>query len=306
MKPLTWTLKKIPAHRKVLLSGVDKMFAELVQKKAEKKNIFLQVREISGAKDFGAEAMRLLTFSLPILYLISLIRYFVVLLFEENQAIASLGFVLPCIIAVILGVLVCAISGSIIVRSSLEPIIKHRDVFSKDFFQDLNWLHSASEILQKPRSDEMRLALAQSIEQILLLKEQTGGVPGQGLEMEKMKELILISARVANLASEVDGVLYQIDWQGLDAERLTDKAMQGDMFYMDLLVQYQDMQEKRDSLAARFNELRFTLNRLCSRTIVLKMEMEREMLEEYESGLKALEKELGALAEVRLEVTSLI
>lgn len=118
--------------------------------------------------------------------------------------------------------------------------------------------------------------------------------------------MILICARVANLASEVDDVLTQIDWHGLDAERLTDKALKGDMFYMDLLVQYQDLQEKRDSLMARFNELRFTLNRLCSQTLVLKMELGQDVLEEYESGLKSLEKELGALAEVRLEVTSLI
>ncbi|ACL05283.1 serine/threonine protein kinase [Desulfatibacillum aliphaticivorans] len=299
-------LKKIPAHRKVLLTGVDKMFAELVQKKAERKNIFLQVHEISGVKDSTTEALRLTTFLLPILYLILFLRYFVLLIFEVTTRASSLQFILPLIVAVAAGALVFAISASIIVRSSLEPILKHKDIFSKDLFQDAKWLRNVSDALQKPRTDEMRLTLAQSIERILLLKENAGDVPGQGLEMEKMKELILISARVANLASEVDNVLTQIDWHGLDAERLTDKALKGEMFYMDLLVQYQDLQEKRDSLMARFNELRFTLNRLCSQTLVLKMELERDVLEEYESGLKSLEKELGALAEVRLEVTSLV
>ena len=162
-----------------------------------------------------------------------------------------------------------------------------------------------SHALQEPRTDEMRLTLAQSIEQILLLKEKAGDVPGQGLEMERMQELLLTSVRVANMASEVDTTLSQVDWSGLDADRLTAKALGGDMFYMDLLVQYQSLQEKRDALMLRFYEMRFVLNRLCSRSLVMKMSLEQEMLADYEARLKSMEKELQALAEVRLEVTSL-
>ncbi|MBI9075060.1 MAG: serine/threonine protein kinase [Desulfatibacillum sp.] len=296
--------KKIPANRKVLLNGIDKMFAELVQKQAEKDNIFLQVREINGVRDSLTEFLRIFALAPPLIFFILLIRYFLLLILEECPEIASLGFILPCIIALALAGLVSFISGAFIIRSSLQPALKHRDIFSTSFFQDLKWLHCMSESLQEPRTEEMRLVVAQVIEQILLLKENAGDVPGQGLEMERMQELLLISVHVANLVSEVDTNLTQIDWAGLDVERLTAKAAGGDMFYMELLVQYQNLQEKRDAPMLRFYEMRFVLNRLCSRTLVMKLSLEQEILLDYENRLKSLEKELSALAEVRLEVTS--
>ena len=292
----------LPAHRSVLLSGVDKLFAELVKREGMRHNILFSVQPVSAARDLSRELMRFLLL-IPAFALFGLIySFFMNMVFYRTQSTSYLSVYMllfyACSVLVVL--LASAWLGLLMVRNNPKPALDISAVLPTPFYEDLQWFEVICQKLGKERNDEMRQTVAHVVEQFLLLRGQEATRAGSPLDDATVRGLITMLVDMANLATEVDKAIKQAA-QSLPLQNATQASVES----MEEIVALESFMNRRDSLMNRFLRLRGFFNQLCVQSVVQRQALRADRLEQFISQMKDIEKEFRVLSETRRELAAL-
>ena len=271
--------------RDILIVQVDEFLADLVCKRAWDYVVLLKSEKTTASKTTLAFINTIFRFMGLINHYVYTHYFFISL--TRSLTLFEVSALFP---ALILFASLWFVLLKYCLTARIFPVIGREKIAQSPFMRYAERWKELAGLLKQHRTDDMKPAVAESIAlSVMLDKHKSGGVRDD--EKSGIYAILNRLVSVANLISSVERSFSKTDRTNLSGKESSEKT-----------EKYTEITDRHGELMNRFFQLRFALNRIAGKTLILKNALDSFEIGDLAKNLETLEKSFRTLEKVRLEL----